>query len=162
MHVIERNARLVHTDDKFTPLNPIMNIAALLVDGYISLIQTSLLYGSNTFSPCLPITHVNRLITISKRAQRISFGYPPSARTTPIRVRHKLIPLDSLLLFKRLVVVFRSLHSVGSCLLDSLFSFRCNSNRTSTVTRVHVTKCLALPDVRTRSALKSLGYTATK
>ena len=50
---------------------------------YISLIQTSLLYGSNAFSPCLSITHVNRLITISKRAQRISFGYPPSAHTAP-------------------------------------------------------------------------------
>ena len=80
---------------------------------YISLIQTSLLYGSNAFSPCLSITQVNRLITISKRAQRISFGYPPSAHTSPIRARHHLIPLDSLLslLFKRPVVVFRSLHS---------------------------------------------------
>ena len=29
---------------------------------YISLIQTSLLYGSNAFSPFLSITHVNRLI----------------------------------------------------------------------------------------------------
>ena len=108
---------------------------------YISLIQTSLLYGSNAFSPCLSITHVNRL---------------------PIRSRHNLIPLDSLLLFKRLVVVFRSLHSLGSCLLDSLFSFRCNSNRTSTVTRAQVTNYLALPDVRTRSGLQSLSYTATK
>ena len=129
---------------------------------YISLIQTSLLYGSNAFSPCLSITHVNRLITISKRAQRISFGYPPSAHTAPIRVRHNLIPLDSLLLFKGLLVVVRSLHSLGSCLLDSLFSFHCNSNRTSTVTRAQVTNCLALPDVRTRSGLQSLSYTATK
>ena len=129
---------------------------------YISLIQTSLLYGSNAFSPCPSLTHVNRLITISKRATRISFGYPPSAHTAPIRARHNLIPLDSLLLFKRLVVVFRSLHSLGSCLLDSLFSFRCNSNRTSTVTRAQVTNCLALPDVRTRSGLQSLSYTATK
>ena len=64
--------------------------------------------------------------------------------------------------FKRLVVVFRSLHSLGSCLLDSLFSFRCNSNRTSTVTRAQVTNCLALPDVCTRSGLQSLSYTATK
>ena len=108
---------------------------------HISLIQTSLLYGSNAFGPCLSITDVNRL---------------------PIRARHNLIPLDSLLLFKRLVVVFRSLHSLGSCLLDSLFSFRCNSNRTSTVTRAQVTNCLALPDVRTRSGLQSLSYTATK
>ena len=46
---------------------------------YISLIQTILLYGSNAFSPSLSITHANRLITISKRAERISFGYPPSA-----------------------------------------------------------------------------------
>ena len=125
----------------------------------------SLLYGSNDFSPCLSITHVNRLITISKRAQRISFGYPPSAHTAPIRARHNLVPLDSLLLFKRLVVVFRSLHSLRSCLLDSLFSFRCNSNRTSTLTictRAQVTNCLALPDVRTRSGLQSLSYTATK
>ena len=76
--------------------------------------------------------------------------------------RHNLVPLDSLLLFKRLVVVFRSLHSLGSCLLDSLFTFRCNSNRTSTVTRAQVTNCLALPDVRTRSGLQSLSYTATK
>ena len=129
---------------------------------YISLIQTSLLYGSNAFSPCLSTTHVNRLITIPKRAQRISFGYPPSDQTAPIRARHNLIPLDPLLLFKRLVVVFRSLHSLGSCLLDSLFSFRCNSNRTSTVTRAQVTNCLALPDVRTRSGLQSLSYTATK
>ena len=129
---------------------------------YISLIQTSLLYGSNAFSPCLSITHVNRLITISKRVQRISFGYPPSAHTAPIRARHNLIPLDSLLLFKRLVVVFCSLHSLGSCLLDSLFSFRCNSNRSSTVTRAQVTNCLALPDVRTRSGQQSLSYTATK
>ena len=112
---------------------------------YSSLIQTSLLYGSNAFSPCLSITHVNRLITISKRAQRISFGYPPSAHTAPIRARHNLIPLDSLLLFKRLVVVFRSLHSLGSCLLDSVFSFRCNSNRTSTVTRAQVTKLIVSP-----------------
>ena len=52
--------------------------------------------------------------------------------------------------------------TVGSCLLDSLFSFRCNSNRTSTVTRAQVTNCLALPDVRTRSGLQSLSYTATK
>ena len=129
---------------------------------YISLIQTSLLYGSNAFSPCLSITHVKRFITISKRAQRISFGYPPSAHTAPIRARHNLIPLDSLLLFKRLVVVFRSLHSPGSCLLDSLFSFHRNSNRTSTVTRAQVTNCLALPGVRTRSGLHSLSYTATK
>ena len=64
--------------------------------------------------------------------------------------------------FKRLVFVFRSLHSLGSCLLDSLFSSRCNSNRTSTVTRAQVTNCLALPDVRTRSGLQSLSYTATK
>ena len=130
---------------------------------YISLIQTSLLYGSNAISPCLSITHVNRLITISKRAQRNSFGYPTSAHTAPIRARHNLIPgLDSLLLFKRLVVVFRSLHSLGSCLLDSLFSFRCNFNRTYTVTRAQVTKYLAQPDVRTRSGLQSLSYTATK
>ena len=105
---------------------------------------------------------MNRLITISKRAQRISFGYPPSAHTAPIRARHNLIPLDSLLLFKRLVVVVRSLHSLGSCLLDSLFSFRCDSNRTSTATRAQVTNCLALPDVRTRSGLQSLSYIATK
>ena len=85
---------------------------------YISLIQTSLLYGSNAFSPCLSITHVNRLIPISKRTQRISFGYPPSAHTAPIRARHNLVPLDSLLLFKRLVVIFRSLHSLGSCSLE--------------------------------------------
>ena len=73
-----------------------------------------------------------------------------------------LIPLDSL--FKPLVVVVRSLHSLGSCLLDSLFSFRCNSNSTSTATtcRAQVTTCLALPDVRTRSGLQSLSYTATK
>ena len=129
---------------------------------YMSLIQTSLLCGSNAFSPCLSIAHVNRCITISKRAQRISFGYPSSAHTAPIRARHNLIPLDSLLLFKRLVVVFRSLHSLGSCLLDSLFSFRCNSNHTSTVTRAQVTNCLALPDVHTRSVLQSLSYTATK
>ena len=64
--------------------------------------------------------------------------------------------------FKRLVVVFRSLHSLGSCLLDSLFSFRCNSNRTPTVTRAQVTNVLALPDVHTRSSLQSLSYTATK
>ena len=76
---------------------------------YNSFIQTSLLYGSNAFSPCHSITHVNRLVTISKRAQRISFGYPPSAHTAPIRARYNLIPLDSPLLFKRLVVVFRSL-----------------------------------------------------
>ena len=31
---------------------------------YMSLIQTSLLCGSNAFSPCLSITHVNRFITI--------------------------------------------------------------------------------------------------
>ena len=129
---------------------------------YITLIQTSLLYGSNAFSPCLSITDVNRLITISKRAQRISFGYPPSTQTAPIRARHNLIPLDSLLLFKRLIVVFHSLHSLGSCLLDSLFSFRCNSNRTSTVTRAQVTNCLALPDVHTRSGLQSLSYAAPK
>ena len=129
---------------------------------YISLIQTSLLNGSNAFSPCLSITHVNRLITISKRAQRISFGYPPSAHAALIRARHNLIPLDSLLLFKRLVVVFRSLRSLGSCLLDSLFSFRYDSNSTSTVTRAQVTNCLGLPDVRTRSGLQSLSYTAAK
>ena len=105
---------------------------------------------------------MNRLITISKRAQRISFGYPPSAHTAPIRARHNLIPLDSLLLFKQLVVVVRSLHSLGSCLLDSLFSFRCNSNRTSTATRAQVTNCLALPDVHTRSGLQSLSCTATE
>ena len=87
---------------------------------YISLIQTSLLDGSYALSPCLSITHVNRLITITKRAQRISFGYPPSAHAARIRARHNLIPLDSLLLFKGLLVVFRSLHSLGSCLLDSL------------------------------------------
>ena len=129
---------------------------------YISLIQTSLLYGSNDISPCLSLTHVNRLITISKRAQHISFGYPPSAHTAPIRARHNLIPLDSLLLFKQLAAVFRSLHSLGSCLLDSLFSFRCNSNRTSTVIRAQATNFLALPDVRTRSGLQSLSYTSTK
>ena len=61
---------------------------------YISLIQNSLLYGSNSFSPCLSITHVNRLITLSKRAQRISFGYPPSTHTATIRARHNLFPLD--------------------------------------------------------------------
>ena len=86
----------------------------------------------------------------------------PSAHTAPNPARHNLIPLDSLLLFKRLVVVFRSLHSPGSCLLDSPFSFRCKSNRTSTVTRAQVTNCLALPDVRTRSGLQALSYTATK
>ena len=86
----------------------------------------------------------------------------PSAHTAPIHARHNLIPLDSLIRFKRLVVVVRSLHSLGSCLLDSLFSFRCNSNRTSTATRAQVTNCPALPDVRTRSGLQSLSYTATK
>ena len=70
--------------------------------------------------------------------------------------------IASLLLFKRLVVVFRSLHSLSSCLLDSLFSFRCNSNRTLTVTRAQATTCLALPDVHTRSDLQFLSYTATK
>ena len=111
---------------------------------------------------CLSITHVNRLFTISKRSQSISFGYSPSANIAPIRARHNLIPLCSLLLFKRLVVVFRSLYSLGVCLLDSLFSFGCNSNRTSTVTRAKVTNCLALPDVRTKPGLQSLSYTATK
>ena len=60
---------------------------------YISLIPTSLLYGSNAFSLCLSITHVNRLITISKRAQRISFGYPPSAHTAPFMHATTLSPL---------------------------------------------------------------------
>ena len=123
---------------------------------------TSLLYGSNAFSPCRSIAHVNRLITISKRAQRNSFGYPPSAHTAPICACHNLIPLDSILLFKRLVVVFRSLHSLGSCLLDSLLSFCCNSHRKSTVIRAQITNCPVLSDVRTRSGLQSLSSTATR
>ena len=105
---------------------------------------------------------MNRFITISKRSQRIYFGYPPSVHTFRIRERRNLIPLDSLLLFKRLVVVFRSLHSLCSCLMDSLFNIHCHSNHTSTVTRAQVTSCLVLPDVRTRSGLQSLSYTATK
>ena len=120
----------------------------------------SIVLGDSSY-PCLSITHVNRIITISKRAQRISFCYPHSAHTAPI-APHNPIPLDSLLIFKRLVVVFHSLHSVGSCSLDSLFSFRCNSNRTSIVTRAEVTNCLALSDVCPRSGLQSLSYIATE
>ena len=60
---------------------------------YISLIQTALLYGSNAFSPFLSLTHVNRLITISKQARRISFGYPLQPTLPPFVHATTLSPL---------------------------------------------------------------------
>ena len=57
---------------------------------YISFIQSMLEYASNAYVHCLHTATYDKLIKLSKRAQRYVFGYPHRAHTSPIRSRQSL------------------------------------------------------------------------
>lgn len=127
---------------------------------YISFIQSMLEYASNAYIHCLHTAQYQRLINLSKRAQRYVFGYPSRAHTDPIRKRHRLMPIDVRFTFRLHIFVYRCLHNMASPLLQAVFVPRFAASCTSARTRSQTQCGLSLPAVRSRSGYFSLCYLA--
>lgn len=127
---------------------------------YLCFIQSTLEYGSNSFVHSLHKCDYDQLIRLSKRAQRVVFGFPSRAHTDPIRRRNLLCSIESRYNFKLFVLVFRCLHGFASPLLQDMFHLQCDATHTSRATRSQATFGISLPSARTRFGLFSLSFLA--
>ena len=129
---------------------------------YLSFIQSTIEYASNSYVHCLHAAEHNVLIKISKHALRVVFGYPSRAHTLPILARHSLTAVATRFEVKLYTLVFRCISGQTSPLLSDLFCLRSVSttHRTARLTRSQVSNGLVLPNVSRRFGLHSLSYLA--
>ena len=129
---------------------------------YLSFIQSTIEYASNSYVHCLHAAEHNVLIKISKRALRVVLCYASRAHTLPILARHSLMPVATRFDVKLYTLVFRCISGQTSPLLSDLFCLRSVSttHRTARLTRSQVSNGLVLPNVSRRFGLHSLSYLA--
>ena len=124
-------------------------------------IQSVLEYECNAYVHSLLKHEYDQLIQLSKRAQRIVFGFPSGVHTEPIRKRFQLRSLDARLNFKLFILVFRCVNNLASTLLQNMFNLRCTVTHSSRVTRSQASSGIALPSVHSRTGCYSLSFLAT-
>ena len=89
---------------------------------YFSLIQSTLLYASNAFFPCLSVGTFDLLVKVTKNAVRAAFGLPSWTSSSPAFLALDLPPLLQVCRQKVVQFVFRVLHGRTSSLLQHHFS----------------------------------------
>jgi len=125
---------------------------------YCSIIQSTLEYASCAYVHCLSQNLYNKLLSCGRIALKRIFGLD---RRTPSELLYKhtqLYTLEQRINFKLYVLVYRSLNSLASPLLQQLFTFRADGPHTAARTRGQVTFALVLPRARTRYGFHSFSY----
>ena len=127
---------------------------------YLSIIQSKLEYASNAYAHSLSQTNYNILMSISRSALRITFGYPSRADISSILLAHHITCLADRLNLKLFMFTYRCLHNLCSPLLAGIFDTRIDSSHTAACTRSQATFGLALPKVFSRYGYYSLSFLA--
>ena len=127
---------------------------------YLSVIQSKLEYASNAYVHSLRQTEYDTLMSVSRRALRVVFGFPFRADVNTILRAHKITYLADRLNFKLHIFTYRCVHNLGSSLLSSIFNTRSNHSHTTSCTRSQTTLGLALPPVISRYGYHSLSFLA--
>ena len=89
---------------------------------YFSLIQSTFLYASNAFFPCLSVGTFDLLVKVTKNAARAAFGLPSWTSSSPAFLALDLPPLLQVCRQNFVQFVFRVLHGRTSSLLQHHFS----------------------------------------
>lgn len=127
---------------------------------YLSIVQSTLEYGSNAYFHSLSAALHDRLIITSQIAMRKAFGLSRFTSTEFILQKYKLYSLLVRLNIKLFVFTFRVLHNRTSPLLQPMFTFRDAAAHTSLRTRGQTHCSLALPPCRTRFGFHSISFLA--
>ena len=125
---------------------------------YLSIIQSTLEYASNSYVHSLSSTLYSKLIAASRSALKRIFGLD---RITPfdLVLRHSdLYSLEQRFNLKLYCFVFRCLNGLTSPLLASLFSKRSQGSHTHSRTRGQTHSALVLPHARSRFGFYSVAF----
>ena len=95
---------------------------------YLSYIQSTLEYSCNAYVHSLRQEDYNALRSISNRALRIVFGFPPTASVDLILSRQRITPLSVRYNVKLYILVYRCVHSLASPILCCTFSSLADSS----------------------------------
>ena len=120
---------------------------------YSSVIMTNLIYGSNAFIANLPVSCLQRLIKLQKKALRAIFGLPYWISTAPIFIRFNESTIYDRMLRKLAVLVWRAQYGNCSLLLADIFN-----PRLTRPTRGSTTMCLTLPSANRMSGLRRPAF----
>ena len=108
------------------------------------MLQSRLLYSSNTFSPSLNNSLISRIEKLSKAGLRAVFRVQPRTESSPLRRQLKVKSITHLYHEKQLIFVFRSLHNISSVLFKDFFNVFQNNNE-GRVSRGQVSFLLQIP-----------------
>jgi len=129
---------------------------------YLSFIQSTLEYASNSYVHALNTTTYNNLLGIAKRALRLVFGFPSRTPTSVIINKYRLTPPALRFHLKLFMLVRRLVYATSSPLLCSLLCLRSTaSQQTMPQTRGQAQNSLVLPAVSTRYGYHCFSYLAS-
>lgn len=127
---------------------------------YLSIIQSKLEYASNSYVHCLSQTNYDQLMSLSRRALRIIFGFPYRADVNQILLCNNITYLATRVQLRLYLFTYRCIHGLGSPLLSGIILTRDKSFHTSACTRSQSSFGLALPNVSSRYGFFSLSFLA--
>lgn len=128
---------------------------------YLAIIQSSILYASNSFFPSLSRSLFSRLEKLSKAGLRAVFRVKPQTPTLPLMRRLKVRGLAQLCNEKLLVFVFRCMHNLSSALFHEFFSpMLCSDGQR--ISRGQVTHLLRVPFLPGPSGRSTVHFVATR
>ena len=127
---------------------------------YLSIVQATLDYASNSYVHGLSATLFDRLCVTSQKCLRKVFGLDRFTSVDLILNRYDLYSLAQRFLLKLYTFVYRALQSRTSVLIQNMFQPRCQGPHTSVVTRGQAGSSYILPGVYTRYGYNSISFIA--
>jgi len=130
---------------------------------YVAMLQSNLMYASNSFFPGMSKNLVNRVIALSKAGIRSIFRVRPRTETAPLIARLHIRSLHQLLCEKLLVFVHRCIFNNCSALLSDLFDRLVPDNGPGSlrVTRGQSSNLLRIPFLPNQSGRRSIQFVAS-
>ena len=125
---------------------------------YLSLIQSTIEYASNSYAHCLTPSLYSRLVTLSHISMKQVFGLPRRTPTVFVLRHAKLYSLESRLNLRLFIFVFRCIHQLTSPLLSSMFTLQSAATCTERRTRGQSFSSLSLPAATTRYGMFSISF----
>ena len=127
---------------------------------YVSIIQSTLEYGSSAYVHSLTDELYNKLCIASHLAMKKIFSLDRRTSTQIVHTYANLYTLEQRLNLKTYIFTYRCLNDLVSPLLKPLFTARARASHTSAVTRGQTSLTLTLPAVYTRIGYLSVSFLA--
>ena len=127
---------------------------------YLSIIQSTLDYASNSYVHSLGSRLFNRLVTVSHIAMKKVFGLDRMTPTVVVLRHYNLYSFEQRINLKLYVFVYRCLFYLSGPLLTSLFVSRADGRHTHARTRGQAHNSLVLPNVHLAYGFRSISFLA--